>query len=151
MGWRELTHEELVAPVNFDFEGITSTSDLLEDGDVIVGQKRALESLRFGLESDKNRFHIFVSGISGTGRTKLILRWIEKFARDKNVPDDTLKKQFAEVIKNGSKGKWTKWMKEHIKAKKLGSVEAMYMPPQRPYYNDKEIELIVNWLLSLRK
>ena len=71
--------------------------------------------------------------------------------RYKNVPDDTLKKQFAEVIKNGSKGKWTKWMKEHIKAKKLGNVEAMYMPPQKPYYNDKEIELIVNWLLSLRK
>ena len=71
--------------------------------------------------------------------------------RYKNVPENTLKKQFAEVIKNGSKGRWIDWMKEHIKAKKLGSVEAMYMPPQRPYYNDKEIELIVNWLLSLRK
>ena len=71
--------------------------------------------------------------------------------RYKDVPENTLKKQFAEVIKNGSKGRWTDWMKDHIKAKKLGSVEAMYMPPQRPYYNDKEIELIVNWLLSLRK
>ncbi len=84
-------------------------------------------------------------------RTLIAPSFKEILKRYKDVPEETLKKQFADAIKNGSKGKWTNWMKEHIKARKIGSIEAMYMPPQRPYYNDKEIELIVKWLLSLRK
>ncbi len=70
--------------------------------------------------------------------------------RYKNTPNSTLKKQFFDVIKNGSKGKWTEWMKKNVKVK-LEGVENMYMPPQKPYYSDDEIKLIVNWLLSLKK
>ncbi len=67
-----------------------------------------------------------------------------------NVSEETLKKRFFNVIKNGSKGKWTEWIKKNVKVK-MGEVDQMYMPPQKPYYNDEEINLIVNWLLSLKK
>ncbi|SNZ08647.1 Cytochrome c551/c552 [Persephonella hydrogeniphila] len=70
--------------------------------------------------------------------------------RYKNVPEETLKKQFFEAIKNGSRGKWADWMKKNLKIK-MGKLDEMYMPPQKPYYNDEEIKLIVNWLLSLKK
>ncbi|WP_457626492.1 c-type cytochrome [Persephonella sp.] len=70
--------------------------------------------------------------------------------RYKDIPESTLKKQFFNVIKNGSKGKWTEWLKKNVKTK-MGQPDAMYMPPQKPYYSDEEIKLIVNWLMSLRK
>ena len=70
--------------------------------------------------------------------------------RYKDLPDKTLKKQFFESIKNGSKGKWHKWLKDHVQTK-LGRGDVMYMPPQKPYYTDEEIKLIINWLLTLRK
>ena len=70
--------------------------------------------------------------------------------RYKDIPDDTLKKQFFISIKDGSKGKWNKWLKENASVK-LQNVENMYMPPQKPYYTDDDIKLIVDWLLSLRK
>ena len=68
----------------------------------------------------------------------------------KNVPDKELKEIFFNSIKNGSKGKWNKWIEENIQTK-LGKPENMYMPAQKPYFNDEEIKLIVDWLLSLRK
>ncbi len=70
--------------------------------------------------------------------------------RYKELPDEKFKTIVIKAIKNGSKGKWTKWMKENIRTK-LGKPEDMYMPSQKPYYNEKEIELIANWFLSLRK
>jgi len=70
--------------------------------------------------------------------------------RYKDVPEETLKKQFFDSIKNGSKGKWSDWMKKNLKIK-MGKLSEMYMPPQKPYYSDEEIKLIVNWLMSLRK
>ncbi|MDQ7056227.1 MAG: ABC transporter permease subunit [Persephonella sp.] len=70
--------------------------------------------------------------------------------RYKSVPENTLRKQFFEVIKNGSKGRWKEWMKENLKIK-MGRLDSMYMPPQKEYYNDEEINLILDWLFSLKK
>ncbi len=70
--------------------------------------------------------------------------------RYKDVPDEELRKIFFKSIKEGSKGKWNKWIEENIQTK-MGKPEDMYMPAQKPYFNDKEINLIVDWLLSLRK
>ncbi|WP_456464246.1 c-type cytochrome [Persephonella sp.] len=70
--------------------------------------------------------------------------------RYRDVPEETLKKQFFEAIKNGSKGKWHNWLKNHVQTK-LGRGDVMYMPPQKPYYTDEEIKLIINWLLTLKK
>ncbi len=70
--------------------------------------------------------------------------------RYKDIPEETLKKQFFDAIKNGSKGKWHDWLEGHVQTR-LGKGDVMYMPPQKPYYTDEEIKLIVNWLLTLKK
>ncbi len=85
---KELKGEELNDKVDLSFLGITTTDDLLADEDVVVGQKEAFEALEFGLKTNRNRFHIYVSGLTGTGRTRLVLRWIERFARDRETPRD---------------------------------------------------------------
>lgn len=45
----------------------------------IVGQERALRSLRVGLEMKHFGYNIFVTGLSGTGRTTTIKRMLRKF------------------------------------------------------------------------
>ncbi|WP_457639378.1 c-type cytochrome [Persephonella sp.] len=70
--------------------------------------------------------------------------------RYKDVPDDTLRKQLFQSIKYGSRGKWADWIKENIKVK-MGKADSMYMPAQKPYYTDEEINKIINWLLTLKK
>ncbi|NPA16349.1 c-type cytochrome [Persephonella sp.] len=70
--------------------------------------------------------------------------------RYKDVPEDTLRKQLFQSIKYGSKGKWAQWMKENLKVK-MGKLDTMYMPAQKPYYTDEEIRKIINWLLTLKK
>ncbi len=88
MGWRELKIEELSPRVDLSHLVIETTDDQISDEEIIVGQERAFNALKFGLETRKNRFHIFVAGVSGTGRTKLVLRWVEKYARNNKTPDD---------------------------------------------------------------
>ncbi len=70
--------------------------------------------------------------------------------RYKNISDADLKNRIVDVIKNGSKGRWKKWMVKHIKIK-MGKVDDVYMPSQKPYFTDKEMKLIAEWLVSLRK
>ncbi len=45
----------------------------------IVGQERALRSLRVGLEMKHFGYNIFVTGLSGTGRTTTIKRMLQQF------------------------------------------------------------------------
>jgi len=70
--------------------------------------------------------------------------------RYKDIPEDQLRKQFFNAIKNGSKGKWSDWMKKNLKVK-MGRLDQMYMPPQKPYLNDQEINLVIDWLMTLKK
>ncbi len=70
--------------------------------------------------------------------------------RYKSLPENQFKNMVIKAIKDGSKGKWTKWMSKHIRTK-LGKPEDMYMPSQKPYYNEKEMKLIAEWLFSLKE
>ncbi len=45
----------------------------------IIGQERALRALRVGLEMAHPGFNIFVTGLSGTGRTTTIKRMLQEF------------------------------------------------------------------------
>jgi len=45
----------------------------LDDLDAF-GQERALEALRFGLEIESPGYHVFVSGLAGTGRVAVVHR-----------------------------------------------------------------------------
>lgn len=54
----------------------------------IIGQERAVKSLRFGLGIEELGFNVFVSGMPGTGRTTAVKRFLEEVAKDRPVPDD---------------------------------------------------------------
>jgi lon-related putative ATP-dependent protease len=47
----------------------------------IIGQKRALSALTFGLNIDKKGFNIFVSGMHGTGRKSAVSKYIDELAK----------------------------------------------------------------------
>jgi len=53
-----------------------------------VGQDRALEALRVGLEVRAPGYNIFVSGISGTGRTTAVLQLVRELAPSCPIPRD---------------------------------------------------------------
>ena len=46
--------------------------DELSPLDHFIGQRRALEAIRFGLEVDKPGYNLFVTGLTGTGKTSAI-------------------------------------------------------------------------------
>ena len=64
-----------------------TTSDIKHRTDV-VGQERALAALELGLKVDNPRFHIFVTGATGTGRTSVVPRVARRFAKLKPAPND---------------------------------------------------------------
>jgi ATP-dependent Lon protease len=59
------------------------SSEQLKPSRDIVGQERALRSLRVGLEMKHFGYNIFVTGLSGTGRTTTIKRMLQAFERTK--------------------------------------------------------------------
>jgi lon-related putative ATP-dependent protease len=56
--------------------------------DETVGQDRALEALRLGLEVRAPGYNIYVSGLSGTGRTTTVLQMVKELAPSCPVPRD---------------------------------------------------------------
>ncbi|MCI0707832.1 MAG: AAA family ATPase [Ignavibacteriae bacterium] len=62
--------------------GVKSSDDIKPSRE-IIGQERALRALRVGLEMKHFGYNIFVTGISGTGRTTTIKRLLSEF-EDKN-------------------------------------------------------------------
>jgi Cdc6-like AAA superfamily ATPase len=54
----------------------------------IIGQKRALKALRFGLGIGKRDFNIFISGSPGTGRTTTVKNFLKELAKTKPIPSD---------------------------------------------------------------
>jgi ATP-dependent Lon protease len=60
--------------------GIKSTNDIQPTRE-IIGQERALRALRIGLEMEHDGYNIFVTGITGTGRTTTIKRLLQDFEK----------------------------------------------------------------------
>ena len=56
--------------------------------DGIIGQKRALDAIDFGLNLSSTGFNIYVLGESGTGKTSAIRSFIAKKAEGNKVPPD---------------------------------------------------------------
>jgi predicted ATP-dependent protease len=57
---------------------IKTTDDVVPSHE-IIGQERALRALRVGLEMDHFGYNIFVTGLTGTGRTTTIKRMLRDF------------------------------------------------------------------------
>ena len=64
------------------------TSEEATPLEAIIGQERAIRWLKIGLGIRQLGFDIFVAGMSGTGRTTAVKRFLEQVARDQPVPSD---------------------------------------------------------------
>ncbi len=84
---KKLTSEELRARCE-DREFACRTSAELFPLDDIVGQKRALEALRFGLMIEDKGFNVYVAGVPGTGRTTAVSRYVSELAEKKQNASD---------------------------------------------------------------
>ncbi|MGC8976143.1 MAG: Lon protease family protein [Candidatus Ratteibacteria bacterium] len=54
----------------------------------IIGQDRAKKALEFGLQIKSKGYNIFVSGITGSGRTSSVEQAVKKIAEKGKTPDD---------------------------------------------------------------
>ncbi|MEO0091828.1 MAG: ATP-binding protein [candidate division WOR-3 bacterium] len=73
-------------PNKLNFE----TTDEVELCNEIVGQDRAVRALKLGLEIPSAGYHIFVTGLVGTGRTTTVKYLLDTVEKTKKVPDDIL-------------------------------------------------------------
>lgn len=73
-------------PEAIDYE-TTADCPACED---IIGQDRALKSLKTGLEIKSRGYNIFITGMVGTGRTTTIKKFLEKIRTTEEIPDDLL-------------------------------------------------------------
>ncbi|MBW1800716.1 MAG: AAA family ATPase, partial [Deltaproteobacteria bacterium] len=74
-----------VDPAKLPFE---TTADLTPLKD-IIGQKRGVEAIRFGMGMSKSGFNVFVTGTPGSGRLSTVRRILTEISsKDGNVPDD---------------------------------------------------------------
>lgn len=65
----------------------TTTRDL-QPIRTILGQERAVEAIRVGLQMRSPGFNVFVAGPSGTGRTTTVRQLLREVAQQGPVPDD---------------------------------------------------------------
>jgi lon-related putative ATP-dependent protease len=71
-------------PASFDFK----TTDELDSLEEIIGQPRAVEAVRFGVDIRREGYNIFVLGPPGTGKRSLIWQYLEGRAPEQPSPDD---------------------------------------------------------------
>ncbi|AZR72610.1 ATP-dependent protease [Anoxybacter fermentans] len=85
---KKLNFTELKAtcdPSIFDFK---TTEELKPFEEGIIGQRRAVKAMNFGLKIKQKGYHIFMAGITGTGKTTYAKTLIKNEARKYPVPDD---------------------------------------------------------------
>ncbi|MDN5317406.1 MAG: hypothetical protein PWR08_1531, partial [Thermoanaerobacterium sp.] len=84
---KELSADELkkyIDPNLFNFE-TTKTIKPLEG---LIGQERAKESMEFGLKIKQKGYNIFITGLTGTGKSSFAVSSVNKIASSEKVPDD---------------------------------------------------------------
>ncbi len=83
----ELTPNELRDVCSVDLFQFADTSQL-DPLDEVIGQKRAVQAIDFGLNMKSPGYNIFVTGITGTGKSSIVKEIIGKFAAELPAPDD---------------------------------------------------------------
>lgn len=78
----EVPVEKLSWHCDLSFVPFTCTDEMtpLED---FIGQDRAIRAIQFGLGVNKPGFNIFVSGLTGTGKTSIIKAFLKKIAEER--------------------------------------------------------------------
>jgi lon-related putative ATP-dependent protease len=86
-GYPEVPVEKLrwrCLPESLSFETTAEIQPSME----IIGQERALKSIRLGLELDSLGYNIFIVGLVGTGRNTTIKSLLEEIDKAGKIPDD---------------------------------------------------------------
>jgi len=87
MAITELQPQQLRKILNlklFPFE----TTDSINPLDSVIGQERAIRAIQLALEMEHSGYNVFVTGMSGTGRTTIVRDILKNIAKGKPVPDD---------------------------------------------------------------
>jgi len=84
----EVTPRELRASVDPASLGFADTSELVARSLPWIGQERAEQAARFGLQMGQADYHLFVLGEIGSGRTTLMRQMMRAEAATRPVPPD---------------------------------------------------------------
>jgi lon-related putative ATP-dependent protease len=89
MPWKELTVDQLRLICKPDEIPFRTTAEVppLEG---MIGQERAVKATAFGLRIKKHGYNIFMTGLTGTGKSSYAQSIIEKMSAEEPVPDDWL-------------------------------------------------------------
>ncbi|MDD4503970.1 MAG: ATP-binding protein [Clostridiaceae bacterium] len=85
--FKELLPEELSNKIDYGLFEFETTAEL-NPLDGIIGQGRAAAAMEFGLTIKRPSYNIYVSGITGTGRSSYTKSIISRIAANEKVPDD---------------------------------------------------------------
>jgi len=64
------------------------TTEEIQPLEEIIGQKRAVRALKFGLDIEQRGFNIYAAGYPGTGRTTAVKDFLDEVAKKRSVPSD---------------------------------------------------------------
>jgi lon-related putative ATP-dependent protease len=84
---KPLPPHELARRCDADALGFCTT-DELEDLDLLLGQKRAMDAIRFGVGIECDGYNLFATGARGVGRHTIVRRYLESGAAVKRIPSD---------------------------------------------------------------
>ncbi len=82
----EVPHDKLAWRCDLSYLPFTCTAEMtpLED---FIGQERAIRAIEFGLGVNKPGFNIFVTGLTGTGKTSIIKAFLKKITSAQAAAD----------------------------------------------------------------
>lgn len=84
---KELSYQMLRNECDPNIFTFNSTAEL-EPSHGIIGQERAVKAMNFGLKIRTRGYNIYMSGLTGTGKTNYAERYIKKIAESGKVPSD---------------------------------------------------------------
>lgn len=87
--FEEVAVEKLRWNCDPEMLGFKSTNDIISSPD-IIGQRRAVNALRLGLDIDSHGYNLFVNGLPGTGRKTAINSLLRETERIKRIPEDKI-------------------------------------------------------------
>ncbi len=76
---------------------ICKDSSEIESVKDFIGQEKAIEALKFGLEMENSGYNIFVTGFSGTGKSSVIYEYISKIAEERKNRGEVKLRDFCFV------------------------------------------------------
>ena len=83
----ELSPEDLRWTCDPESLGVRTISDV-KACKKIIGQKRALRAIRLGLDIKSHGYNIYVSGLTGTGKTTTVKKLLEQMDSHGSTHDD---------------------------------------------------------------